>query len=57
MRSIFVLLALTFVAACGADDPPLRPTADAGISIGTDGVSTNVGVGATNGTFSVGLSL
>ena len=56
-KTIITLCALTFVAACGADGPPMRPTANAGVSIGTGGVSTNVGVGATNGTFSVGLSL
>jgi hypothetical protein len=55
-RSIFVLLALTFVAACGANDPPFRPTGNAAINIGPNGVGTTAGVGATNGTFSVGLS-
>jgi len=56
-KIILTLCALTVLAACGADDPPMRPTANAGVSIGTGGVSTNVGIGATNGTFSVGLSL
>lgn len=56
-RSIIVLLTLTYVAACGANDPPFRPTGDTGVNIGPNGVSTNAGVGATNGTFSVGLSL
>jgi hypothetical protein len=55
-RSIFVLLALTFVAACGANDPPFRPTGNADINIGPNGVGTTAGVGATNGTFSVGHS-
>ena len=56
-KAAFALIALVVLAACGADDPPLRPTANAGVSIGTGGVSTSVGVGATNGTFSVGVSL
>lgn len=56
-KTIIALSALVIVAACGADDPPFRPTANAGVSVGTGGVNTNVGVGATNGTFSVGLSL
>ena len=56
-KTIYAFCVLAFVAACGANDPPIRPTANAGVSIGTGGVSTNVGVGATNGTLSFGLSL
>jgi len=52
-----MLIALTILAACGADDPPFRPTGGAGISIGPNGIGTNASVGATNGTFNVGLSL
>jgi len=48
---------LALLAGCGADDPPFRPTASAGVSVGTGGVSTGASLGATNGTFSVGLSL
>lgn len=54
---ILSLSALVLLAACGANDPPFRPTANAGISVGTNGVNTNANLGATNGTFSVGLSL
>ncbi|MCF2871161.1 hypothetical protein L0664_08790 [Octadecabacter sp. G9-8] len=54
---IFALTALAFVAACGANDPPFRPTGNVGVSAGTNGVNTSANVGATNGTFSVGLSL
>ena len=57
MRSILVLLWLTFIAACGANDPPFRPSSDAGSRIGSKGVSANSGTVATNGTFKVGLSL
>lgn len=56
-KSILMLCCMAFVAACGADDPPLRPTAGVGVSVGTGGVNTNAAVGATNGTFSVGISL
>jgi len=52
MISVFV-----FVAACGADDPPFRPSGNVGVSVGPNGVNTNAGVSATNGTFSVGVSL
>ena len=57
MRPIFALIILAFVAACGANDPPFRPSGNVGVSVGPNGVSPNVGVGATNGIFNVGLSL
>ncbi|SLN54011.1 hypothetical protein [Pseudooctadecabacter jejudonensis] len=57
MRKLFTLAAFVVVAACGADDPPFRPSGNVGISVGPNGVTPNVGVGATNGTFNVGLSL
>jgi len=57
MIRLIAIAALTFVAACGADDPPFRPTASVGVSVGSHGVSPSVGVGASNGTFSVGLGL
>lgn len=56
-KPIFAILAFAFVAACGADGAPFRPTGNAGVTIGPNGVTPNVGVGATNGTFNVGLSL
>ena len=57
MIRLIAIAALTFVAACGADDPPFRPTGNVGVSVGPNGVTPSVGLGATNGTFKVGLSL
>ena len=57
IKLIAMLMTLVVVAACGADDPPFRPTGHAGVTIGPNAVSTNASVGATNGTFNVGLSL
>lgn len=57
MKSTVLAMALIGLTACGADDPPFRPTANAGVSVGTNGVNTNVGIGASNGTFNVGLRL
>jgi hypothetical protein len=54
---IIALCTFALLAACGADGPPVRPTGTAGVSVGPNGVSTNASVGATNGTFSVGVSL
>ena len=50
---IAALLSLLALAACGADGPPMRPSA--GVSDG--GVSFGGGFGASNGTVSVGLGL
>ncbi len=57
MSRLIAIAALTVVAACGADDPPFRPTGNVGVSVGTNGVNTSTSLGATNGTFSVGVSL
>ncbi len=54
MRGIIAaLLALGALAGCGAESPPFRPTAAAGISFGTGGLTTDCAVGTTNGTVSV----
>ncbi|MEL6961003.1 MAG: hypothetical protein AAGL89_18870 [Pseudomonadota bacterium] len=56
-KAIFALTALVIVAACGADDPPFRPSANVGVNIGPNGVSPNVNLGATNGTVGIGVNL
>lgn len=55
MKRIAVLLVTTALAACGADGAPFTPNASVGLSVGTNGVSTNTSVGASNGTVSVGV--
>ena len=57
MKPLYALAVLVVLAACGADDPPFRPTGSVGVSVGSGGVTTGATVGATNGTVSVGLSL
>ena len=57
-----LLLGLLFAAAaglagCGADAPPFVPTASAGVSVGTGGISTNTALGLTNGILSLGINL
>lgn len=56
-RIALALCTCALLVACGADGEPFRPTANAGVSLGTGGISTNASLGATNGTFSMGLSL
>jgi hypothetical protein len=55
MKRIAVLLIIAAVAGCGADSPPFTPSANVGLSVGSNGVSTNTSVGASNGTVSVGV--
>jgi len=57
MRVLTALIVLLGLAACGADDPPIRPTANLGVSIGPGGISPNASVGARRGPLSVGLNL
>ena len=52
-QALIGLIGLTLLAGCGADGAPFRPTATAGISIGTGGVSADCSLGTTNGTVSV----
>ena len=53
------LAGVLLLGACGADGPPIRPTASFGVGIGTGGATTTATVGATNGiaqgSFTLGL--
>lgn len=55
MKLIIAFLSIAMLASCGADGAPFRPTANAGVSIGTGGVSTNCSLGGTNGVVSVSV--
>ncbi|MDX8350058.1 hypothetical protein SLH49_18870 [Cognatiyoonia sp. IB215446] len=57
MKMIALILGLAALAACGANGPPLEPNANVGLSVGSNGVNTTAGIGASNGTLSVGLRL
>jgi hypothetical protein len=57
MRRLAIPALLLLLAACGADAPPFRPTANFGLSVGSDGVTTSTSVEATNGTVSLGVNL
>jgi hypothetical protein len=57
MKILVTLLSIAAMAGCGAAGAPLRPTANLGLSIGSNGVQPSASVGATNGTFSVGANL
>jgi len=55
MRRLALILTLSVLAACGAESPPFTPSANVGLSMGSNGVSTGASLGASNGTVSVGV--
>ena len=48
---IFSLFAL---AGCGADGPPIRPTIDSTVSVGSGGIDTSTGVTVQSGPVTAG---
>ena len=57
MTRAIVLAALLGLAACGADDEPIQPTASLGVGIGDSGVNLGGRVGLIRGPISIGVSL
>lgn len=55
MRNLAALIAVVFIAACGANGEPVRPSVNTGVTVSNSGISTNVSTGFTLG--GVGLSL
>lgn len=53
MIRVIAFGALVALAACGADGEPIKPTLNAGVSLGSGGVNTNVSVGARKGPLSI----
>ncbi|MCH2164564.1 MAG: hypothetical protein MK098_07910 [Marinovum sp.] len=49
MRPALLFMALTALAACGADGAPIRPTTNLGISIGPNGIIPNASVKVKKG--------
>ncbi len=57
MTRLALIAAIAALAACGADAPPMTPTANVGLSLGSGGIGTYGSVGASNGRVSVGVGL
>ena len=57
MSVVAALTVFAFLAACGVDGAPIRPSASVGVSIGTSGVTVGgkASVGKGPVTVSVGL--
>ncbi len=56
IRCAVVVIAVSLLASCGVDGEPKRPTVGAAVAIGSGG-SSSVGVGVSQGPFSVFLGL
>ena len=54
MRPGLLVVALLLLAACGADGPPITPSMNTTVSIGTDGLHTSTGVTVRSGPVTVG---
>jgi nitrous oxide reductase accessory protein NosL len=57
MRTILALLLIPFLAACGADGDPIRPTANASVTANSDGVYVSQNLRLDRGPFSLSLGL
>ena len=56
-RYVAMLVLLGALCACGVDGEPVRPSVGASVGIGQGGVYSNVGVGVSQGPFSIFLGL
>ena len=55
MKSVGLILAMTALAACGANGEPLRPTSSTNLTVGTNGASIGTNFGVTNGAVSLNV--
>ena len=57
MKAVFAMIALATLAACGADGEPVRPSANAGVTVTSSGVYPSVSVGTRVGPVNVSIGL
>jgi hypothetical protein len=57
MIRIAAIVSLVTLTACGVDGEPVRPTADAGVTINSRGVYPSASVGINTGPFWLRLGL
>lgn len=50
-----LVVSLFALVACGADGPPVRPSVNTTVSVGSDGISTSTGVTVKSGPVTVGV--
>jgi hypothetical protein len=54
MIRFVVILGLVTLAGCGADGPPITPSLNSSVSVGTDGLNSSTGVSVSTGPVTVG---
>jgi len=54
---IAAMFSMLFLAGCGVDGAPLRPSFNAGLSVGASGMAPNASVGLRKGPVSLGVAL
>ncbi len=56
MRTTTLIVGLALLAACGADGPPITPSINTTVSVGSEGVRTSTGVSVRSGPVTVGAN-
>ncbi|MEL6100670.1 MAG: hypothetical protein AAFV87_05590 [Pseudomonadota bacterium] len=57
MIRVLPIIALLFVASCGVDGEPVRPTADVAVGVGSSGVHAGARVGVESGPVRVSVGV
>lgn len=57
MRLMVLVFAILGLVACGADGDPIRPTANAGVSISSGGIYPSASIGVRSGPLWLRLGL
>ena len=56
MKTVTLIAGFAFLTACGADGPPITPSVNTTVSVGSEGVRTSTGVTVRSGPVTVGAS-
>ena len=54
MKIVTLIFGLVLLVACGADGPPVTPSFNTTVSVGSDGVRTSTGVSVRSGPVTLG---
>jgi hypothetical protein len=54
MKNVTLIAAMALLVACGADGPPVTPSFNTTVSVGSDGVRTSTGVSVRSGPVTLG---
>ncbi|MDP4992692.1 MAG: hypothetical protein NWQ37_16020 [Marivita lacus] len=54
MKTVTLIAGLALLAACGADGPPITPSLNTTLSVGSDGLHSSTGVSVRSGPVTLG---